>query len=300
LAYWLAGWSSLAVVGVAPAVGAQPPEQPGIQTAPETPAAARAAQPALKPGARPPKPRPARPLSSAELADLRGKLLGDDLAAATQAARRLGESGARNASGPLGELLAIGTIPSLAVEALAALEKLRDPKSLQILTLYSGNRNAPVRIAAVKALAAIPDSRAAGVLIERLGDSAAEVRTAAAQAVAARKERRAADRLFKLVARNDAGAAGPLGTLIAPDDVPRLAELRGRTDDAVLADALGEFLKRTDVPDRLRVDVVRTLARMPGAAATTALVEYLASVPEKDPRASREEAQKIVDSRGPL
>ena len=246
------------------------------------------------------KARPAKPLAAAELAALRARLLGDDLAAATDAARKLGDSGARNASSPLGELLAIGTVPGLAVEALAALEKLRDPKHIQVLTLYSGNRNTAVRKASVKALAVLPDNRVVSVLLERLGDSAAEVRTAAAVALAARQERRAAERLFKLVARNDAGAAAPLGVLIATDDVPRLAELRGRTDDAILADALGEFLKRTDVPDRLRVDVVRTLARMPGAAATTALVEYLTTVPEKDTRASKEEAQKIVDSRGSL
>ena len=275
-----------------------------IQELPPAPPAAKSATTSAttpgKPGAKAPKPKPAKPLPAAELADLRGKLLGEDLAAATQAARRLGDSGARNASPPLGDLLAIGTVPSLAIESLGALEKLKDSKSLQVLTLYSGNRNPPVRTAAVKALAALPDARAGVVLTERLGDSSAEVRTAAAQALAARKEKKAADRLFKLVAKNDAGAAAPLGVLIAPDDVPRLAELRGRADDAVLADALGEFLKRTDVPDRLRVDVVRTLARMPGAAATTALVEYLSSVPDKDPRASREEAQKIVDSRGAL
>jgi hypothetical protein len=86
--------------------------------------------------------------------------------------------------------------------------------------------------------------------------------------------------------------------LIAPDDVPKLAELRGSIDDAVLATALGEFLKRPSVPDRLRVDVIRTLGRVPGAVATTALVEYLASIPEKDNRASKDEAQKTVDARG--
>jgi hypothetical protein len=137
-----------------------------------------------------------------------------------------------------------------------------------------------------------------GVLIERLGDAAPEIRASAATALAARREERAAGRLFKLVAKNDAGAAAPLGTLIAANDVPKLAELRGRIDDAVLATALGEFLKRNDVADRLRIDVVRTLARIPGAPATTALVEYLASIPEKDSRASKDETQKIVDARG--
>jgi hypothetical protein len=124
------------------------------------------------------------------------------------------------------------------------------------------------------------------------------VRAAAAEALAARKERRAEKRLFLLVARNDAGAAGPLGTIMAPDAVPRLAELHGRVDDAVLATALGEFLKRGEVPDRLRLDVVRTLGGLTDAAATAALVEYLASVPERDTRPSKEEAQKVLEQKG--
>jgi HEAT repeat protein len=275
--------------GWAASAPAEPPGQAktAAKTAARTPATTAA------------KPR-AVPLSAAEIGDLRKKLLGEDAAAATDAARKLGDSAARNAAPPLTDLLAVGTIPTLAVEALAALEKIREPKAIQVLTLYAGNRNVPVRKAAVRALGVLPDGRVAGVLIERLGDSAPEVRAVAAQALAARKDPRAAVRLFKLVAKNDAGAAEPLGVLISPDDVPRLAELRGRIDDAVLASALGEFLKRPDVPDRLRVDVVRTLARMPGAPATTALVEYLATIPEKDTRPSKDEAQRIINSRGAL
>jgi HEAT repeat protein len=245
----------------------------------------------------PAKPKPPKPLPSAELADLRAKLLGEDVAQAVSAAQRLGDSGDREAAAALGELLAIGAVPNLAIEALTGLERLRDPKSIQVLTLYTGNRNVPVRKAAVKALGALSDSRVPGVLIERLGDSAPEIRKVAAETLAARGEGRAAPRLFKLVAKNDPGAAAPLGFLIKPDSVPQLAELRGRIDDIVLAEALGEFLKRRDVADRLRVDVIHTLARMPGPGATTALVEYLTSIPEKDSRLSRAEAQKVVDSR---
>jgi HEAT repeat protein len=240
----------------------------------------------------------APPLAAPVLAELRTQLGGRDERAAIDAARKLGESGARNAAEPLTEVLAMGTTPTVAVEALAALGKLRAPKSIQVLTLYAGNRNDPVRKAAVEALAALPEGRVTGVLMERLGDASAAIRASAAAALAERHEERAAGRLFKLVAKNDAGAAGPLGALISVNEVPRLAELRGRIDDAVLVTALGEFLKRPDVADRLRVDVVRTLARIPGASATTALVEYLASIPEKDSRASKDETQKIVDARG--
>jgi HEAT repeat protein len=245
-----------------------------------------------------PAPRRGPPLSAADLETARAALRGSDMAAAQAAIKKLAESRASNAAEPLVEMLAVGTSPALAQDALVAMAALEDPRAIQILTLYSGNRNIPVRLAALRALAALPDDRVAGTLIERLGDSASEVRKVAAEALAARKDKRAGERLFKLVARNDVGAAAPLGILMAPDEAPKLAELRGRIDDPVLATALGELVKRPEVADRLRLEIVRTLGQIPGAASTAALVEYLASIPENDPRPSREEAQKLVDQRG--
>jgi HEAT repeat protein len=218
----------------------------------------------------------------------------DDVAMA--AAKKLGEGGAA-AVEPLLGALAVGLHPPVAAEALAALGKLKDPRALPVFVTYSGNTNVPVRLAAVKGLGALRDPKVVDVLLERLGDPDATVRAAAADALGARKEKRAEKRLFQLVARNDAGAAGPLGALMAVDAVPRLAELHGRVDDAVLASAFGELLKRPDVPDRLRVDVVRTVGRLNGPAATAALVEYLASIPDSDRRPSKEEAQKLVERR---
>jgi HEAT repeat protein len=194
--------------------------------------------------------------------------------------------------------LSVGLRPAVAAEVLAALGKTKDLRALPLLLLYAGNINLPVRLAAVKALGAYGDARVIDLWLERLGDSQPQVRAAAAEALAARKVARAEKRLFQLVARNDAAAAGPLGTLMVPSAIPQLAELHGRVDDSVLATALGEFLKRPEVPDRLRVDVVRTVAKLPGAVATAALVEYLASVPEKERRPSKEEAQRLLDQRG--
>jgi HEAT repeat protein len=218
-------------------------------------------------------------LPAAELDALATAVAGEDETAAAAAAKQLGDSGASNATDPLLQTLAVGTTPAIAAEIVTAVGKLKDPKALQLVTLYAGNRNLPVRIAAVKALASIADDRVVDTLLERLGDAAPEVRAAAADALAERKETRAQERLFALVTRNDAGAAGALGTVIASDAIPRVAELHGRVEGSVLAVVFGEFLKRTDVPERLRLDVIHTLGRIEGAAATTALVEYLASIP---------------------
>ena len=214
------------------------------------------------------------------------------------AARKMGETGGAGAAEALISALSVGLRPTVAIDALAALGKIRSPRGLPVLAIYAGNVNDPVRLAAVKALGQLDDETAANVLIERLGDATPAVRAAAAEALGERRDTRAEKRLFLLVARNDAGAAGPLGTVISPEAVPRLAELHGRVDDAILATALGEFLKRKQIPDRLRLDVVRTVGKIPGAAATAALVEYMASVPDGEKRPSQDEAQKLLDQRG--
>ncbi len=242
--------------------------------------------------------KPAKGLAGETIKQLATELASDDTEVAVSAAKRLGELAMPEASLPLVEALVLGVRPGVAIEALTALGKLKDGRALPVLSLYAGNVNDFVRLAAVKAAGGLSETGAVDLLLDRLGDSAPPVRAAAAEALATRKEKRAGKRLLLLVTRNDPGAAGPLGMLISPEEIPRLVELQGRIDDGVLADALGEFLKRPEVPDRLRVDVIATLARLPGAAAIAALLEYIASVPDKEARPSKDEAQKLIEQRG--
>lgn len=242
---------------------------------------------------------PVKALTAAEVQVLLGVLVGPEDEAATTAAATLGDRGANNVAAvdALIEALALGTTPSLAVHFIKALGKCKHSKSLQMLALYAGNRHPEVRVASVAALEGLREDGAAGVLLERLGDSDATVRAAAASALATRKDTRAAGRLWALVQKSDAGAAAPFGQLGALDSASKVAELRGTIDDVTLSSALGEFLKRPDAPDRLRIDLVRTLGRVPGAEATTALVEYLATVPDGEARPSKAEAETLIEQR---
>jgi HEAT repeat protein len=240
---------------------------------------------------------------------LRAALLGPDEVASQDAARALGSSGAIGAAEPLVALLAMGTSPTRTQAALDALTQLAeagalgvDNRAVEVLDLYAGHRSPDLRKRAIKALGTVRDPKAADVvvpvLLARLGDGAPDVRAAAGEALAARRESKASARLYALVKRGDPGAAAPLAALAAPDLVPQIAELAGTVDDGVLATVLGEYVKRDDVPDKLRVDVLRTIGGLAGAGATTALVEYVASVPAKDNRPSKKEAQKLLDERG--
>jgi HEAT repeat protein len=243
--------------------------------------------------------------SSAELESLRQALIGGDDDAATEAAAKLGDAGTPRAAEPLLEVLAEGGRPARVQAVLDAFAKLGAAHALpdgqavvDALTLYAGNRAPDIRRRAVKALGTVPDAGVTAALLERLGDAAPDVRAAAAEALAARHETKALPRMFALLSRGDAGVAAPLAALATPDLVPRIAELAGTIDDELVANALGEYVKRADVPEKLRIDVLRTIGRLSGAVATTALAEYLASVPAKEDRASKHEAQKLLDQRG--
>jgi HEAT repeat protein len=239
-------------------------------------------------------------LTASELEKLSADLIDEDDQKVIGAATRLAEVGGDEALDRILEVLAIGTYPRVAPDLLNAVAEFKNPRSLHILAMYSGNLNFRVRMAAIKALAALPGPQSVDILIERLGDPHAEVRTIAAEALAERKEARSVPRLFALFKRNDAGAAGPLGRLADLDMTTKIAELRGTVADANLAVALGELLKRPGAPDRLRLDIVRTIGRIPGADATTALVEFVGSLDPKDASPARDEAQTLIDQRGDL
>jgi HEAT repeat protein len=221
-------------------------------------------------------------------------------AAATTARAAAGASaGARDPAviEQLTELLAAGTTPGRTLAALGAIAQLGDPRCLEAVALYAGHRRPEVRLEAVKALAAINDPRTVPVLLLRLGDEAPEVRAAAGQALAARGESRAVPRLTGLVKRNDPAAAAPLGRLATPETIAELRERQGAIADPVLATVLGAYIKRADVGDGARIDLLRALGDLSSAEATAALRGYLASIPPRDNRASKREAQRLIDAR---
>ena len=124
------------------------------------------------------------------------------------------------------------------------------------------------------------------------------MRARAARLLAERKERKAERPLFKMLRRGDKSAAGPLGAVGGVETAKQLAELIGELPDESVATALGTMLKRADFgPDPLRDEVVKALGKIPGADATAALVEYVASVPPKEVRQSKTTAEKLLEGR---
>ena len=237
-------------------------------------------------------------IAYADTASLTRDLADTDEARAIDAAAQLGKSTDPKALEALVAALDAGTTPKVAVAECAALGGKKDVRALPILLQYARHRASEVRKAALAALAQLDDKRAAAALSAALGDSDAEVRAAAARGIADRRDKTAEDRLIKLMEHRDASAATALAAIATPQLAHRLSEMLGSVPDPILCTALGEMLKRADFgPEPIRVEVVHTLAKVPGVDSTAVLVEYVASTEKDKNRPSRLEAQKIVDDR---
>jgi HEAT repeat protein len=243
--------------------------------------------------AKAPVPAPAEPV-----ADLRKSLMTADDDKAAEAARKLSESADPAALDALLDALALGAPPHRAADVLAALAGKKDARAVDVLKHFAKNRNPELRKKALLALGALPDQRAVQPLLDALSDSVEEVRAAAAKSLGDRKEKSAEGRLLQLLRRRDAAAATALAQLGTPDLAHRIAEMLGDIPDALLCTALGDMLKRPDFgPENIRVEMVKTLAKVPGIDSTTTLIEYVAATEKDKTRPSRQEAQKIVDQR---
>ncbi|HZS36294.1 MAG TPA: HEAT repeat domain-containing protein [Polyangia bacterium] len=238
------------------------------------------------------------PAGAAELDSLKQQLTDADDEKAADAAKKLGESGDAKAIDVILDALAVGAPPHVQAVLLGDLAGKKDARAVEVLKHYTRNRNPELRKKAVIALAELADARAVPALIAALSDPVEDVRGAAALALGKRKERSAIEPLVKLLEHKDAAAATALAQLATPELAHRMAEMIGRVPDALLCSALGEMLKRPDFgPEPIRVEVVKTLSKVPGIDSTSVLIEYVAATEKDKMRPSRVEAQKIVDQR---
>jgi HEAT repeat protein len=236
-------------------------------------------------------------VAHADLASLANDVADIDEAKAADAATALGKSADPKAVETIVGALDAGTTSKVAVALLGGLAAKKDARALQIELQYAHHRAPEVRRAALGALAQLKEPKATAALIAALGDSDAEVRAAAARGVGDRKDHGAEERLIKLMEHRDASSAPALAAIATPQLAHRLSEMLGTVPDPILCTALGEILKRADFPEPLRVEVVRTLSKVPGVDSTAVLVEYVALTERDKTRPSRLEAQKIVDER---
>jgi hypothetical protein len=220
-----------------------------------------------------------------------------DTDAALGAAKKLGEANNRSAVAALSGALLAGLAPEVSLAALRALEG-ADGRAHKALATYAGHRRSTHRAASLEVLATTRDRRDGPVIVAALSDRALAVRKAAAAAIAARKIRSGIKPLLALLDRGDAAAAPALAAIGGADVARQVAERIGEAPDPVIAECLGEMLLRSDFgPDAIRVEVIHALAKIPDDVVVEKLTEYVASTPEKPPRKSRAEAERVLGER---
>jgi HEAT repeat protein len=260
-------------------------------------AGASAAQPAKAPAPKKAALKAGKAPVKQDLSPLVTQLTSTDLEAAVKAAGTLGASTDPGAHEALLDALAWGMPSPVAVSAITAVSQHPAPPDVAALERYAHHHNPSVRSAAFAALSAYPHPDAQAAIASGLHDQVATVRAAAASAAAKGRVRIAIEPLFALVAKGEEPAAQALAVLADPDLARKLGDQMGKFPDAVLAHALSLILRRNDFPDTARVDIVRTIGKIRGQEAVTALTDYIDATPKNPPRQSREEAEKMVEAR---
>jgi HEAT repeat protein len=286
--------SLIAALALSLGLGATAAAQKGAGAPKDKPPAAAKAPKAPKA----PKGGKGAPAKKVDVEAQRAALEGSDEAAATAAAKALGESDAAAAHDALLDALSVGLAPGVAAAALTSLAAHPAKGDLAVLGFYARYRDSDVRAAAAAGLGLQDGGAATKALIRALGDEDAKVRAAAARSAAAGKVKAASEALLALLAKGDEPAAAALAAIADPDLALVIGEQLGNVPDSLLATTLGLILLRKDFgPDTARVEVVRALGKVQSAEATSMLTEYVSSTPEKPPRQSRREAEAMVEAR---
>jgi HEAT repeat protein len=237
---------------------------------------------------------PAPKVAEPQAADLRSA----SIDTAESAAIALGVSNSPKAVATLLDALAMGLHPRVATAALNSVAKHGKPESFETVSYYMHYRSPRVRSAAVKAMGTLSDKRAKRLVLRALRDSHKSVRAAAAGILAAKKNKQAIEPLMELIKKGDEASAMALAALANADLARGLGEMIGSAPDGLLARCLGAILMRPDFkPEEARVEVVKTLGKIPGNDSLEQLSNYIGAIPDKPPRDSRAEAENIVEAR---
>jgi HEAT repeat protein len=243
----------------------------------------------------------AQPAKKAGKRDLSAEITalnGADYEAAARAADALGASTDPAAHDALIDALAMGLPAAVTANAFVALAKRPAPLDVKTLARYATHHAPVVRANAIAALATYPGPPAKAAVVAGLHDPIASVRKAAAEAAGKGHVRSAFDALVALLAKGEEPAARALAAMADTELARKVADQFGKVPEASLALTLGLIIKRPDFgPDNVRVEIVRAIAKIQDKSAVAALQDYVDSIPKKEQRPSKQEAQGVIDGR---
>ena len=204
---------------------------------------------------------------------------------------------------PLSALLRAGQPDAITDRALEALGALGQAGAVDVLVEFTHHRREPARRRAYQALAAIQDPRVPRLLEQGLRDSDRNVRGAAALALGQIGARGSVDTLFIAFDRGVIEAAIAIGKLGDRAAVQKFSESVGRRPLSVMLSGFEQFVRRRDLPDEVKLEIVQRLGEVSGPLVKTFLREYLGTFSERDrsalKRAIEETIRRIPDGPAP-
>lgn len=194
---------------------------------------------------------------------------------------------------PLAALIRSGRTDEVTDQALVALRAIAHPSALEVLVELTQHRRPRARRLAYQALAAIEDRRVPELVEAGLRDSDRNVRAIAARELGEIGARRSVDTLFVAFERGLVEAAGPIGKLGDRQSIERFTEHLGQVPLSVMLAGYHAYLRRDDIPDPVKIQIVERLREVSGPMVRQFLQRYLDTFPSSG-RASRSPVRNEV------
>jgi HEAT repeat protein len=245
----------------APAAGkAARAEPPAAGAKAEAKAGAAAKGEPAKPAAKRAKKDPAASAKNkAAIESARGMMASNRRENVEAGIQSLGLLGTAEAVEPIAERIRQGLPSDLLETAIVTLMALGQPNAGPVLYELTAHRRADVRLRAVEAIAAARPSGAERALLAALSDSDTRVRSAAAVGLGELGASSAIEKLFLALDRGNMEASGAIGKVVAPGEAQRLTDYLGQVPLRNLGPALSEVLRRKDVAERAKLDIIARL-----------------------------------------
>jgi len=183
-----------------------------------------------------------------------------------------------------------GLPPELLLAAISTLGAMQQREAVPYLVELGRHRRTVVRAKALEALAAIGGDEAKVALRRGLDDGDADVRVAAVRGLGLLQDRSALQLLVRAFDRGVTEAGDVLGLLGGADEIRFLMGQLGHVPLQSLLSGLGEALRRADLPQRLRLDIVARLTEM----ATVEVRTFFESVAPNLPGPTNDPVRRAV------
>lgn len=196
----------------------------------------------------------------------------------------------------LAALLRSGRSDEVTDRALTALQGLAHPTSIDVLVEFTRHRRARARRIAYQGLAAIQDRRVPSLLEQGLRDSDRNVRATAARSLGEIGARQSVDTLFVAFDRGVVEAAIAIGKLGDRQSIRRFNDHLGQMPLSVMLSGYNEYLRRNDIPDDAKVDIVGRLGEVSGPLVRSFLQRYLDTFPTRGAAARSRVRTVVIDT----